>query len=149
MASRPTSVPDSYDGREQAWIKHQLLESYLDKLLHIIGAASKRNQQVEICYVDCFAGPGVTRPRKCRERPLPSRCTPWPVASKSSESWACRHACALCISNLSAKEQMALANADYGLARLLPNVPSHCRHASQPRSRHIALAGGRGSRFTQ
>lgn len=57
MASRPTSVPDNYDGREQAWIKHQLLESYLDKLLHIIGAASKRTQQVEICYVDCFAGP--------------------------------------------------------------------------------------------
>ena len=57
MAKRPTSVPDNYDGREQAWIKHQLLEAYLEKLLHIIGLSSKRDQKVEICYVDCFAGP--------------------------------------------------------------------------------------------
>jgi three-Cys-motif partner protein len=54
--SKPT-VPAIYDGREQAWIKHKLLESYLEKLLLIIGMAARPKGKVEICYVDCFAGP--------------------------------------------------------------------------------------------
>ncbi len=57
MTKSTTSVPAIYDGREQAWIKHQLLESYLEKLLLIIGMAARSHGKVEICYVDCFAGP--------------------------------------------------------------------------------------------
>jgi hypothetical protein len=41
-----------YKGREQAYIKHTLLETYLYKLFMILG------QHVQtISYVDCFAGP--------------------------------------------------------------------------------------------
>lgn len=57
MAANISTVPDHYDGREQAWIKHQLLESYFEKLLLIIGMAARQTGRVEICYVDCFAGP--------------------------------------------------------------------------------------------
>jgi len=57
MDKNTQSVPAIYDGREQAWIKHQLLKSYLEKLLLIIGMAAKPHGKIEICYVDCFAGP--------------------------------------------------------------------------------------------
>jgi len=45
-------IPEHYHGREQAYIKHQLLKTYLERLFMIIGQ-NERN----ICYVDCFAGP--------------------------------------------------------------------------------------------
>lgn len=45
-------VPESYHGREQAFVKHHLLETYLLRLFMIIG----RNQK-SIRYVDCFSGP--------------------------------------------------------------------------------------------
>lgn len=45
-------VPESYHGREQAFIKHQLLETYLLRLFMIIG-----RHQNNIRYVDCFSGP--------------------------------------------------------------------------------------------
>lgn len=51
------AVPDQYQGREQAYIKHRLLESYLEKLFLIIGSGVRRLHLTEICYVDCFAGP--------------------------------------------------------------------------------------------
>lgn len=41
-----------YRGREQALVKHRLLETYLERLFMIIGLS-----QATICYVDCFAGP--------------------------------------------------------------------------------------------
>lgn len=41
-----------YKGREQAYIKHKLLEAYLKRLFMIVGQF-----QTSICYVDCFAGP--------------------------------------------------------------------------------------------
>ena len=50
------TIPAAYDGREQALIKHVLLKSYLEKLFHIIGM-NKSSGKVELCYVDCFAGP--------------------------------------------------------------------------------------------
>ncbi len=53
-----TLIPTSYDGREQALIKHRLLEQYLEKLFFIIGMGSKNGgRPMELCYVDCFAGP--------------------------------------------------------------------------------------------
>lgn len=45
-------IPENYDHRRHAYIKHVLLRQYLEKLFTIIG----RNQDV-IWYVDCFAGP--------------------------------------------------------------------------------------------
>ena len=45
-------IPAQYRGREQALIKHQLLETYLYKLFMIVG-----QHQSMISYVDCFAGP--------------------------------------------------------------------------------------------
>ena len=52
-----TAVPAGYQGREQAWIKHLLLENYLEKLLLIVGMGGRRSGEIELCYVDCFAGP--------------------------------------------------------------------------------------------
>ncbi len=45
-------IPASYKGREQAFVKHTLLKSYLERLFMIVGQHEK-----VITYVDCFAGP--------------------------------------------------------------------------------------------
>lgn len=50
-------VPDVYEGRIPAKVKHALLKSYLEKLVLIIGMNARPKGSVEICYVDCFAGP--------------------------------------------------------------------------------------------
>ncbi|HIP38444.1 MAG TPA: three-Cys-motif partner protein TcmP [Desulfocapsa sulfexigens] len=46
------TVPESYRGREQAFVKHTLLKTYLERLFMIIGLF-----QSHIRYVDCFSGP--------------------------------------------------------------------------------------------
>lgn len=51
------AIPDAYDGREQALIKHTLLESYLQKLFLIVGMAAGKGKRADLCYIDCFAGP--------------------------------------------------------------------------------------------
>lgn len=53
-------IPDAYEGREQALVKHALLKSYLEKLVLIIGMSAKKARCVEISFVDCFAGPWGT-----------------------------------------------------------------------------------------
>jgi three-Cys-motif partner protein len=50
-------VPGVYEGRIPAMVKHALLKSYLEKLVLIIGMNARSKGCVEICYVDCFAGP--------------------------------------------------------------------------------------------
>lgn len=45
-------IPESYKGREQAFVKHTLLRTYLERLFMIVGQREKT-----VCYVDCFAGP--------------------------------------------------------------------------------------------
>lgn len=50
-------VPEGYEGREQAFVKHTLLKSYLEKLLFIIGSSARGKRHIDIRYVDCFAGP--------------------------------------------------------------------------------------------
>ena len=45
-------IPSHYKGREQSFIKHELLKSYIERLFMIIGQREKR-----ICFIDCFAGP--------------------------------------------------------------------------------------------
>lgn len=50
-------IPAAYDGREQALVKHNLLESYLQKLFLIKGMSARQSGKVQLFYVDCFAGP--------------------------------------------------------------------------------------------
>ncbi|UUQ67774.1 three-Cys-motif partner protein TcmP [Pseudomonas fuscovaginae UPB0736] len=45
-------IPMEYQGREQAYVKHTILRTYLQRLFMIIGRSEK-----VISYVDCFAGP--------------------------------------------------------------------------------------------
>jgi three-Cys-motif partner protein len=51
------SIPPAYHDREQALVKHLLLKSYLEKLMLIMGTAARHRTDMELCYVDCFAGP--------------------------------------------------------------------------------------------
>ena len=53
------TVPANYAGREQALVKHSLLKAYLEALMMIMGlsTAAKSGGEVELCFVDCFAGP--------------------------------------------------------------------------------------------
>jgi len=46
-------MPETYIGKEQAFVKHTILETYLQRLFMIVG----RNKETVINYVDCFAGP--------------------------------------------------------------------------------------------
>ncbi len=48
-------IPYHYKGKEQTFIKHKLLETYLERLFMIIG-----QHESQIRYVDCFAGPWNT-----------------------------------------------------------------------------------------
>jgi len=48
-------ISSHYKGKEQSFIKHRLLETYLERLFMIIGQHENR-----IRYVDCFAGPWNT-----------------------------------------------------------------------------------------
>ncbi|MBU4316451.1 MAG: three-Cys-motif partner protein TcmP [Proteobacteria bacterium] len=47
-----TKVPEKYRNREQTYVKHCLLQTYLERLFMIIGQS-----QSIIRYVDCFSGP--------------------------------------------------------------------------------------------
>jgi three-Cys-motif partner protein len=50
-------IPAAYIGKEPGYIKHELLKTYLEQLVLIIGMAADRLGVGELCYVDCFAGP--------------------------------------------------------------------------------------------
>jgi three-Cys-motif partner protein len=54
---RVIAMPESYRGREQAYVKHRLLETYIEKLFLIVGLGAKTLGIKELAYVDCFAGP--------------------------------------------------------------------------------------------
>jgi three-Cys-motif partner protein len=46
---------EEYHGREQTWLKHRVLEEYLEVWSHTLG--SIENHPVHLWYVDVFAGP--------------------------------------------------------------------------------------------
>jgi len=46
-------MPEAYIGREQAYVKHTILKTYLQRLFMIVG----QGREAVINYVDCFAGP--------------------------------------------------------------------------------------------
>ena len=43
-------IPASYKGREQAFVKHTLLKSYLERLFMIVGQHAKKNM---LCRLFC------------------------------------------------------------------------------------------------
>ncbi len=47
------TIPDFYHGREQSFVKHEILKNYLVMLAHIIGFTN----HTSVAYVDCFSGP--------------------------------------------------------------------------------------------
>ena len=49
-------VPAEYQGREQSYLKHRVLEEYLLAWGHKLGSLAQR-RRVRLCYVDGFAGP--------------------------------------------------------------------------------------------
>jgi three-Cys-motif partner protein len=53
-------VPKQYEGREQSFLKHRVLEEYLLVWGLKLGSLSQR-RQVRLCYVDGFAGPWKAR----------------------------------------------------------------------------------------
>lgn len=50
MVTKDELIP--YEGREQAYVKHELLQAYLERFMMILGQHCPR-----VLYVDCFAGP--------------------------------------------------------------------------------------------
>lgn len=53
-------IPAQYQGREQTYLKHRVLEDYLTAWGHKLGSAAQRGR-VRLCYVDGFAGPWQAR----------------------------------------------------------------------------------------
>lgn len=53
-------IPPEYEGREQSYLKHRVLQEYLREWSHKI-ASLGRNGRVRLWYVDCFAGPWNSR----------------------------------------------------------------------------------------
>ena len=49
-------VPPQYQGREQSYLKHRVLEEYLLAWVMKLGSVA-RQRAVRLCYVDVFAGP--------------------------------------------------------------------------------------------
>ena len=47
------SLPDNYVGREQAFVKHSILKTYIERLFMIV-CMNKANI---VNFVDCFSGP--------------------------------------------------------------------------------------------
>ncbi len=50
------AIPKEYEGREQSYLKHLVLEQYLNAWAQKLGSLS-RQRSTRLVYVDCFAGP--------------------------------------------------------------------------------------------
>lgn len=50
------TVPSEYHGREQSFLKHRVLQQYLQRWGKKLGSLS-RTRPIRLWYVDCFAGP--------------------------------------------------------------------------------------------
>lgn len=53
-------IPSEYEGREQSYLKHRVLQEYLREWSHKIGSLGQRGR-LRLWYVDCFAGPWHSR----------------------------------------------------------------------------------------
>jgi len=50
-------VPPEYQGREQSYLKHRVLNEYLVSWGHKLGSAGRQRGRTKLWYVDTFAGP--------------------------------------------------------------------------------------------
>ncbi len=122
--ARPPSIPPAYKGREQAWIKHQLLESYLEKLVLIVGMAAKNRGSIEICYVDCFSGPWGTSQLESTSIAVSLR-----TLAKCKQKLAQLGVCATMRALYIERDDQAYANLQTYLREATPSeVQASCRH---------------------
>jgi len=56
MLSPAMIVPPAYHGREQTYVKHEVLRHYLERWAHKL-ASRARQHAIRLLYIDCFAGP--------------------------------------------------------------------------------------------
>lgn len=59
-------MPPEYLGREHTWLKHRVLQLYLESWAHKLGSVA-RSRRVRLWYVDCFAGPWRARNEQLRD----------------------------------------------------------------------------------
>jgi len=59
---RPEYRRELYRDREQSYVKHVILRTYLERFAHIIGSWAD-----SITYVDCFSGPWQTKSEEFRD----------------------------------------------------------------------------------
>ncbi|MBI2893928.1 MAG: three-Cys-motif partner protein TcmP [Deltaproteobacteria bacterium] len=52
----PSVIPEAYENREQSFLKHRILATYLQAWGHKLGSRA-RYASTDLYYVDCFAGP--------------------------------------------------------------------------------------------
>ena len=60
------AMPAEYQGREQSYLKHRVLEQYLTAWAQKLGS-NARYKDVKLVYVDCFAGPWQSRDQDLRD----------------------------------------------------------------------------------
>lgn len=87
----PMVVPAEYHGREQSFLKHRVLEQYLARWGQKLGSLSRRGA-VRLWYVDCFAGPWMSRSPTLEDtsihigvRALTEAAATWQAAGHSIE----------------------------------------------------------------
>lgn len=59
-------IPAEYNGREQTFLKHQLLKQYLQSWAQKLGSIAT-NKIVKLWYVDCFSGPWETKDKSLND----------------------------------------------------------------------------------
>jgi len=52
-----SAIPPEYEGREQTYLKHQVLRLYLESWVQKLGRYRGDRGMVHLWYVDCFSGP--------------------------------------------------------------------------------------------
>lgn len=60
------SIPPEYHGREQTYLKHQVLRKYLQKWAFKLGSTSRFGKR-RLWYIDCFAGPWKSKTEDIRD----------------------------------------------------------------------------------
>ncbi len=55
------AIPPEYIGREQSYLKHRVLQAYLEAWSHKLGSVHVRGRDTRLWYVDAFAGPWDAR----------------------------------------------------------------------------------------
>lgn len=57
MTNQASGVPEEYRGREQSYVKHRVLNQYIQSWAQKLASAARYFGGARIWYVDCFSGP--------------------------------------------------------------------------------------------